>query len=244
MERNTRQPTVAHMVTLLRLLLLTMALGIAGAGEATPPAYELGVKSRDGIGKYFMGREIAQVMGHQGAAWLERPERQEEEDTAAVVRALELKPEWVVADIGCGTGYYSYRMAPSVKEVLGVEIQQEMLDLLMAAGKKKNITNVKPVLGTITDPKLPAGGVDLVLLVDVYHEFDHPVEMLTAIRQSLSATGRVALVEFKAEDPRIPIKPIHKLSEAQARKEFEALGFTWERTVSTLPWQHLIFFKR
>jgi hypothetical protein len=119
-----------------------------------------------------------------------------------------------------------------------------MLDLLMAAGKKKNITNVKPVLGTITDPKLPAGGVDLVLLVDVYHEFDHPVEMLTAIRQSLSATGRVALVEFKAEDPRIPIKPIHKLSEAQARKEFEALGFTWERTVSTLPWQHLIFFKR
>lgn len=225
------------------LLLLLVTLGTIGF-TADAPAVTDGRKSRDGIGRYFMGREIAQVMGHQGAAWLERPERAEEEDTASVLRALDLKKDWVVADIGCGTGYYSYRMAPSVKEVLGVEIQQEMLDLLMAAGKKNGITNVKPVLGTITDPKLPANGVDLILLVDVYHEFDHPVEMLTAIRQALSPTGRVALVEFKGEDQRIPIKPIHKLTEHQARKEFEALGFTWERTVSTLPWQHLIFFKR
>jgi len=225
------------------LIALMFTLTSALAGDA-PPAYVQGQKSRDGIGKYFMGREIAQVMGHQGAAWLERPERAEEEDTVAVLRGLELKPEWVVADIGCGTGYYSYRMAPSVKEVLGVEIQQEMLDLLTAAGKKKGITNVKPVLGTITDPKLPANGVDLVLLVDVYHEFDHPVEMLTAIRQSLSPTGRVALVEFKGEDPRIPIRSIHKMTEPQVRRELESIGFTWERTVSTLPWQHLIFFRR
>lgn len=245
MECQPPWSTVSNMSTTLPRLLLALTLSIAGALAAdAPPPYEQGQKSRDGIGKYFMGREIAQVMGHQGAAWLERPERQAEEDTASVLRALELKPEWVVADIGCGTGYYSYRMAPSVKEVLGVEIQQEMLDLLMAAGRKKGITNVKPVLGTITDPKLPAGAVDLVLLVDVYHEFDHPVEMLTAIRQSLSATGRVALVEYKAEDPRIPIKPIHKMTEAQARREFETVGFTWDRTVSTLPWQHLIFFKR
>lgn len=230
------------MFTPLRLLLL--ALVLSAGFTADVPLVTDGQKSRDGIGRYFMGREIAQVMGHQGAAWLERPERAQEEDTASVLRALELKKEWIVADIGCGTGYYSYRMAPSVQEVLGVEIQQEMLDLLMAAGKKNGIANVKPVLGTITDPKLPADGVDLILLVDVYHEFDHPVEMLTAMRQALSPTGRVALVEFKAEDPRIPIKPIHKLSEAQARKEFEALGFTWERTVSTLPWQHLIFFKK
>ena len=242
MERERHAPRVCTMTTLLRLLTLALVTTFSFAGDA--PVVTDGQKSRDGIGKYFMGREIAQVMGHQGAAWLERPERQGEEDTASVLRALEMKKEWIVADIGCGTGYYSYRMAPSVKEVLGVEIQQEMLDLLMAAGKKNGISNVKPVLGTITDPKLPADGVDLVLLVDVYHEFDHPVEMLTAIRQSLSATGRVALVEFKAEDPRIPIKAIHKLSEAQARKEFEALGFTWDRTVSTLPWQHLIFFKR
>ncbi len=232
---------------LLRLLMLVLLVG-SGPGMAveviTPPPYVMGQKTRDGIGKFFLGREIAQVMGHQGAAWLERPERAEEEDTAAVMRALGLRPEWVVADIGCGSGYYSYRMAPAVKEVLGVEIQQEMLDLLSAAGKKNGITNVKPVLGTITDPKLPPGGVDLVLLVDVYHEFDHPVEMLTAIRQSLSTTGRVALVEFKGEDPRVPIKAVHKMTEQQARREFESLGFTWETTVSTLPWQHLIFFKR
>jgi SAM-dependent methyltransferase len=225
------------------LIALTLTIATALAGDAPPP-YVQGQKSRDGIGKYFMGREIAHVMGHEGASWLERPEREAEEDTAAVLRGLELKADMVVADIGCGTGYYSFRMAPSVKEVLGVEIQQEMLDLLMAAGKKNGITNVKPVLGTITDPKLPANGVDLILLVDVYHEFDHPVEMLTAMHQALSPNGRIALVEFKAEDPKVPIKPVHKLSEHQARKEFEALGFTWDRTVSTLPWQHLIFFKR
>jgi SAM-dependent methyltransferase len=230
------------MTTLLRLLLLALVITLGSAGDV--PVVTDGPKSRDGIGRYFMGREIAQVMGHQGAAWLERPERQAEEDTASVVQALELKQEWTVADIGCGTGYYSYRMAPLVQEVLGVEIQQEMLDLLMAAGRKKGITNVKPVLGTVSDPKLGVNSVDLILLVDVYHEFDHPVEMLTAMRAALKPDGRIALVEFKAEDPRIPIKPIHKLSEAQARKEFAALGFTWERTVSTLPWQHLIFFKR
>jgi SAM-dependent methyltransferase len=229
-----------------RNALLTLLLCCAGgmAAEVTAPPYQDGAKTRDGIGRYFMGREIAQVMGHQGAAWLERPERAEEEDTAAVLRGLGLQPGWVVADIGCGTGYYSFRMAPAVKEVLGVEIQQEMLDLLMAASRKNGIANVKPVLGTISDPRLPADGVDLILLVDVYHEFDHPVEMLTAIHQALSPTGRVALVEFKGEDPKVPIKGVHKMTEQQARKEFESLGFTWDRTVSTLPWQHLIFFRK
>jgi ubiquinone/menaquinone biosynthesis C-methylase UbiE len=245
MECQTPWSTVTGMSIALPRLLLALTLSIVGALAAdAPPTYVQGQKSRDGIGKYFMGREIAQVMGHQGARWLERPERQAEEDTASVIRALELKPEWIVADIGCGTGYYSYRIAPSVKEVLGVDIQQEMLDLLTAAGKKQGIANVKPVLGTVADPKLAAESVDLILLVDVYHEFDHPVEMLTAMRKALTPDGRIALVEFKAEDPQIPIKPIHKMSEAQARKEFTALGFTWERTVSTLPWQHLIFFKR
>ena len=221
-----------------------MSVGVAEDTTPSPPPYEKGVQTRDGIGKFFLGREIAQVMGHQGASWLDRPEREREEDPTAILRALHLQKNWVVADIGCGTGYYSFRMAPSVATVLGVEIQQEMLDLLMAKAKTSGITNVKPVLGTITDPKLPAGGVDLILLVDVYHEFDYPVEMLTALRQSLSPTGRIALVEFKGEDPLIPIKAVHKMTEQQARKEFESLGFTWESTVSTLPWQHLMFFKR
>lgn len=226
------------------LFLGVMSVSMAEDEKPSPPPYVKGVQTRDGIGKFFLGREIAQVMGHQGASWLERPEREKEEDPTAILRALNLQKTWVVADIGCGTGYYSFRMAPSVATVLGVEIQQEMLDLLMTKAKAIGITNVKPVLGTITDPKLPAGGVDLILLVDVYHEFDYPVEMLTALRQSLSPTGRIALVEFKGEDQKIPIKALHKMTEQQARKEFESLGFTWESTVSTLPWQHLIFFKR
>jgi SAM-dependent methyltransferase len=226
------------------LFLGVMSVGMAEDVKPSTPPYVKGVQSRDGIGKFFLGREIAQVMGHQGASWLERPEREKEEDPTAILKALNLQKTWVIADIGCGTGYYSFRMAQSVATVLGVEIQQEMLDLLMAKAKTNGVTNVKPVLGTITDPKLPTGGVDLILLVDVYHEFDYPVEMLTALRQSLSPTGRIALVEFKGEDPKIPIKALHKMTEQQARKEFESLGFTWESTVSTLPWQHLIFFKR
>jgi SAM-dependent methyltransferase len=224
-------------------LVFTSLFPLLHAGDA-PPSVTDGPKSRDGIGKFFMGREIAHVMGHQAAAWLERPEREQEEEPTKLLQALELKSTDIVADIGCGTGFHCFRMAPSVASVLGVDIQQEMLDLMMGKAKELNLANVKPILGTITDPKLPVGGVDLILMVDVYHEFDHPVEMLTAIRTSLSPTGRVALVEFRGEDPKVPIKDLHKMSEFQARREFESLGFTWDRTVSTLPWQHLIFFKR
>jgi SAM-dependent methyltransferase len=230
----------------LRLLLIVLFASCTWAGDAAlaTPAYVIGARSPDGIGKYFLGREIAQVMGHQGADWLERPEREREEDPATLLRALGLEKTTVVADIGAGTGFHTFRMAPSVATVLAVDIQQEMLDLLMAKARTTGVANVTPLLGTITDPRLPAGGVDLVLMVDVYHEFDHPLEMLTAIRTALKPDGRVALVEFKAEDPRVPIKPLHKMSERQARREFESVGFTWERTVSTLPWQHLMFFKR
>ncbi len=230
--------------SLLCLLMALIAFGPLGFSADALPTVTDGPKSRDGIGKYFMGREIAHVMGHQAAAWLERPERDKEEEPTKLIQTLELKPTDVVADIGCGTGFHCFRMAPSVKSVLGVDIQQEMLDLMMGKAKQLNIINVKPILGTISDPKLPAGGVDLVLMVDVYHEFDHPVEMLSAILASLSPTGRVALVEFRGEDPNVPIKPLHKMTEYQARREFESIGFKWDRTVSTLPWQHLIFFKR
>ena len=228
----------------LCLVMSLMALGPLGFSADALPRVTDGPKSRDGIGKYFMGREIAHVMGHQAAAWLERPERDIEEEPTKLIQTLELKPTDVVADIGCGTGFHCFRMAPSVKSVLGVDIQQEMLDLMAGKAKQLNILNVTPILGTISDPKLPAGGVDLVLMVDVYHEFDHPVEMLSAILASLSPTGRVALVEFRGEDPNVPIKPLHKMTEFQARREFESIGFKWDRTVSTLPWQHLIFFKR
>ncbi|MGV3772436.1 MAG: class I SAM-dependent methyltransferase [Verrucomicrobiales bacterium] len=175
----------------------------------------------DGIGKFYLGREIAHVMGHQGADWLERPERVEEEKTERLVELLKLGPGQNVADVGAGTGYFSSRMAKKVSpngKVYATDIQQEMLDLLQEKMKEKNITNVVSVLGDIEDSKLPANTMDLVIMVDVYHEFSHPHEMLASIVKSLRPGGRVAFVEYKEEDPRVPIKPVHKMSLLQVKK--------------------------
>jgi ubiquinone/menaquinone biosynthesis C-methylase UbiE len=196
-----------------------------------------------------MGREIAHVMGHQGADWLERPEREQEENPTRLIEILKtrVKPTDVFADIGCGTGYYSFRLAPLVPQgkVIGVDIQQEMLDLLTAESKKRGVTNVEPLLGTVDDPKLPGAGVDYVLLVDAYHEFDHPREMMRAIYESLKpGSGKVILVEFRGEDPNVPIKPVHKMTEAQAKKEMSAVGLKLVETIADLPWQHVMLFER
>ncbi len=247
------------MMPFLRAALLVLPLLAAGAllaGAAlaadpdggqtkpNPQAYQKGVHHADGIGIYYLGREIAQVMGHQGADWLDRPDRENEENPKALLAALELKPGDVVADIGAGTGYYSFRMAPSVAKVLAIDIQQEMLDLLDAKSKKLGVTNVVSVLGTITDPKLPPASIDMALLVDVYHEFDHPVEMMAAIRAALKPGGRVVQVEFRGEDPKVPIKALHKMTEAQARKEMDSFGLTWQKTIATLPWQHVLIYTK
>jgi ubiquinone/menaquinone biosynthesis C-methylase UbiE len=218
--------------------------GEVAADPAAPPHYETGPTHAGGIGTYYLGREIAQVMGHQAADWLDRPGREHEENPAALVTILELKNDQVVTDVGAGTGYYSFRMAPLVARVLAVDIQQEMLDLLDAKAKQLGIHNVETVLGTISDPKLPTAGVDMALLVDVYHEFDHPIEMMTAIRKSLKPGGRVVQVEFRAEDPLVPIKTLHKMSEAQSRKEMASFGLTWVKTIETLPWQHVIIYTK
>src|SRR5437773_3152819 len=194
----------------------------------------------NGIGKFYLGREIAEVMGHQAADWLERPEREAEEKPELLLEALKLKSGDVVADIGAGTGYYSWRMAKDIGEkgvVYAVYIQQEMLDLLAKRMAERKITNVKGVLGTITDPKLPAHSVDLVLMVDVYHEFDHPFEMMHAICQSLKPGGRVVFVEFRAEDPKVPIKEVHKMSEAQDRQAMRAQPLEWAEPGEKLPRQ-------
>lgn len=203
-------------------------------------------QSADGTGKYYMGREIAQVMGHTGAGWLERPEREKEEGTDALLRALRLRPGDVVADIGAGTGYFSFRMSRLVPQgkVLAVDIQQEMTDYLEENKAKHNALNVEPVLGTISNPKLPAGNVDLVLMVDAYHEFSHPREMMEGIVQALKPSGRVALVEYREEDPNVPIRPRHKMTVAQAIKEMEAVGLKWVETSDVLPQQHLMFFQK
>ena len=209
-------------------------------------AYEQGPRSPDGIGKYYMGREIAHFMSHLGAPWLERPEREAEENAQALVDAIELRPTDVVADIGVGTGYYAFRLAPKVPQgrVLGVDIQPEMLEMLAAAAKRRGVTNVEPVQGTTSDPKLPAAGVDVALMVDAYHEFDHPREMMDAIVRDLKPGGRVVLVEFRAEDPAVRIKRLHKMSEAQAVKDMTAAGLRHVETKPVLPMQHLIVFEK
>ncbi len=212
------------------------------------PGYETRQRhDPNGIGKFYMGREIAHFMTHEGAPWLDRPEREREERPDLVMAALALKPGDAVADIGCGTGYYSWRMAEKVGAkgvVYGVEIQQEMLDLLARKMAERKITNVKGVLGTTTDPKLPPASVDLVLMVDVYHEFDQPFEMMQALVKTLKPGGRVVFVEFRGEDPNVPIKLVHKMSEAQVKKEMTVQQLEWVETIKTLPWQHLIVFRK
>ncbi len=241
----------------MKTLLLCALAATLGAPHASPAEanaapstnrYEIrAVHSRDGIGKFYMGREIAHYMTHQGADWLERPERDQEEHTEKLVANLGIKPGEVIADIGAGTGYFSRRFAArtgAAGKVFAVEIQPEMLNLLTNQTARAGITNVVPVLGTITDPKLPAASVDLAVMIDVYHEFDHPWEMMQGIVRALKPGGRVVFVEFRAEDPKVPIKPLHKMAEAQVRKEMTVQPLEWVQTLSVLPRQHLIIFRK
>ena len=203
--------------------------------------------SRDGIGKFYMGREIAHVMGHLGAGWLERSSREIEERPQTLIRALKLKAGDKVADIGVGTGYFARRIARIIGPkgtVYGVDIQQEMLDLLGRNLKNAGIKNVEGVLGTISNPNLPANTIDLVLMVDVYHEFSHPYEMMQNICNALKTGGRVAFVEYRMEDPKVPIKLLHKMSQLQVLKEASPHPLEWVETISVLPRQHIIIFKK
>lgn len=224
--------------------------GPSGGEHATsnPARYETRADhSPDGIGKFYQGREIAHVMGHSGAAWLERPEREQEERPDLAIPALKLRTGDAVADIGAGTGYFSWRLALAVGatgRVYAVEIQQEMLDDLGKAMSSRGVTNVIPTLGTITAPGLPKDSIDLAIMVDVYHEFSEPFEMMQAICASLKPGGRVAFVEYRAEDPTVPIKPLHKMSEAQLRKEMAAHPLQYVETITSLPRQHVVIFRR
>ena len=207
-----------------------------GQDEAIPPP-----------AKFYKGREIAQTMHYQGAPWLVRESRNREEDCETLLAALGIEPGDTVCDMGCGNGFYAVRLSELVGErgkILAVDIQREMLELLKERAAAERITNIEPILGTVVDPKLPEASVDLMLLVDVYHEFSHPAQMLAEIRKSLKPTGRVALVEFRAEDPKVPIKPLHKMTKAQIMKEFPPNGFTLVEEFDELPWQHLMFFQR
>jgi ubiquinone/menaquinone biosynthesis C-methylase UbiE len=236
------------LVTARKFLLTLCFLLAASAGFAQTSNYTFRADhDPDGIGKFYCGREIAQVMGHQAADWLERPERQEEERTDLLLESIPLHPAQSAADIGAGTGYMSWRMAKKTGDkgrVYCVEIQQEMLDLLAKKMAEHHTTNFQSVLGTVTDTKLPANSIDVVLMVDVYHEFDHPYEMMQSITRALKPGGRIVWVEYRAEDPAVPIKPLHKMSEAQVRKEAALLPLQWVETIEKLPRQHIFIFTK
>ena len=208
--------------------------------------YEQSEASRDGTGRFYMGREIAQVMSHRGAAWLERPDRARQERPDLLVDALDLAPDAVVADLGAGTGYFTFRLAPLVPTgmVIAVDIQREMLQIVEGRAEVESATNVRAVQGTITDPGLADASVDLTLIVDSYHEFSHPREMLEAILRATRPGGQLALVEYRGEDPSIPIKRLHTMTEAQAIMEAEAAGWRFVENRDVLPQQHLLIFEK
>ena len=193
----------------------------------------------------YMGREIAQTMHYTGAPWLVRESRQREEDCRLLLEALQIQPGQTICDLGCGNGFYTLELARRVGPegtVYAVDIQPQMLRLLVTRARQEKLFNIKPVLGTFIDPRLPKGEVDLVFCVDVYHEFSHPEKMLKRIRESLSDGGQIVLAEFRGEDVTVPIKPLHKMTKAQVKKELEPNGFVLKREFDELPWQHLMFF--
>src|SRR5262245_6353828 len=193
------------------------------------------------------GRVYAQTMSVEGAAWLERREREDEENPDLALRLLRIKKGATVADIGAGSGYITIRMARIVGatgKVYASDIQDGMLTLLQQNVAKARVENVVPVLGTIDDPKLPPASLDLAIMVDVYHEFSQPQKMLQRIRESLKPDGRLVLLEYRAEDPNIPILREHKMSKAQVKQELEHEGFKQSRVYDDLPWQHLFVFTK
>lgn len=208
----------------------------ADAEPAAPPALT-----------QYKGRTIAPTMSSDGAAWLTRENRERQEHCQTLLKALKLTPGQTICDMGCGNGYYTLKMAKLVGKkgrVLAVDIQPEMLHMLQIRADERRVDNVEPIAGTLTDPRLPAGEVDMILCVDVYHEFSHPEPMLAAMRKALKPRGRLVLVEFRAEDPDVPILPLHKMTKAQVLAELEPNGFKLVESFDKLPWQHVLFFER
>jgi len=224
-----------------------MLLPSVRAQDAQVPPYERVPRSPDGIGKAFMGREIAGVMGVQGSDWLEREEREREERTDLLLRELALAPGLQVADVGAGTGYHARRMARLVAPggaVHAVDVQPRMLRQLQERARREGLDNIRPVLGTADDTRLAPASIDLALLVDVYHELEYPVEAMASVVRGLRPGGRAVLVEYRAEDPKVPIKPLHRMSQAQVLREMAVHPVAHERTSNVLPWQHILVFRR
>ena len=232
-----------RVITLFVLLCLPAFQAIA----QDAPGYEFAPnRSQGGTGKFYLGREISFVMGHQGAGWLERPERIQQEMPDRVVTNMTLEPDHVVADIGAGTGYFSFRIARQVPDgkVLAVDIQPEMLTLIEQRKQQEGVSNIEGIMGQIDDPNLPPNSIDAAIMVDAYHEFSHPYEMINGIYQALKPGGRIFLLEYRGEDPSVPIRPLHKMTEIQVVREMSVFGLDWTETLDFLPWQHMMVFTK
>jgi ubiquinone/menaquinone biosynthesis C-methylase UbiE len=214
--------------------------------QATDSVYTYHTPSPGGTGKFYLGREIAHVMGASNAAWLDRNSRPQEEHTELAINKIEIPSTGVIADIGAGTGYYTFKLAPKVPKgkVYAVEIQDEMIAALIDRKKKLNNTNVEVIKGSTTSPNLAANSVDLVIMVDVYHELEHPVEVLQSIKKSLKKDGQILLIEYKGEDPKVAIRPLHKTTVAQLNKELGANGFKLAYEGKFLPIQHFLLYQK
>jgi len=225
------------------LLFIFLSISMFSLGQER---YKIRAGDPNGINKWYMGRQIAHVMSHYGIDWLEREEREMEENTSLLLKNLAVKPGMVVADIGAGSGYHSALLSRMVGtgKVFAVDVEPEMIAYLNARIKQEKLSRIVPVLSTEQKVSLPENTIDMMLLVDVYHEFSFPYEMALSMRAALKPGGKLVLVEFRAEDPTVPIKTIHKMSEVQAIKEFKAAGFAFDKNIDNLPWQHCMVFTK
>lgn len=224
-------------------ILLLWNTGIAQ--DKTPNAiYSYKKGDPNGIGKWYMGREIAHVMGYQGMQWLDRPEREEEEHTTTLLMNMEIEPEDNIADIGAGSGYHVFKMAKLARNglIYAVDIQDEMLEEINSRKERDQIKNVRVIKGGEKSINIAENSLDKILMVDVYHEFKYPAEMLASIKKALKAHGKLFLIEYRGEDKSVPIKELHKMTEAQAIKEMKAAGLKLQRNIDNLPWQHCMVF--
>lgn len=235
----------------LRLsVLLSAALGflisISAVAAESPGYIEDPSRRTTGIGKFYLGREISFVMGHQAAGWLNRPGRIREEMPDEVVANMGLEPHHVVADIGAGSGYFSFRIAKLVPEgrVMAVDIQPEMLEIIETRKVEEGVSNIEGVKGEVDDPNLAPNSIDAAIMVDAYHEFSHPFEMINGLYEALRPGGKIFLLEYRGEDASVPIRPLHKMTQEQVKKEMSVFGLEWSETLDFLPWQHMMVFTK
>lgn len=236
-----------HLKTIFCLCCLLVLLPLQqcqGQQEADKEIYTYNKGDSNGIGKWYMGREIAHVMGFQGMQWLERPEREKEENTSILLENMNIQPGDTIADIGAGSGYHVFKIAELTNEghIYAVDIQDEMLAVISQKKERLAVPNISTVKGSAQSVNLKKHSIDKVLMVDVYHEFDYPSEMIASIKNALRPNGEIYLIEYRAEDDNVPIKKVHKMSEEQAIKEMKAAGFELKENKTNLPWQHCMIF--